>query len=144
MLRARASTASSLAGLRLAITIITPPDIIEAPAEWKLLRFPIASFKQGDWGTPKPFTPESIQTLIVNPEIPYSPEVASVAYDGMIAPLTPFKIKGVIWYQGEANWARPNQYQKMLSTLITSWREAWGISFPFFIVQLPNFMAVAR
>ena len=119
-------------------------DIIEAPADWKLLRFPISSFKQGEWGTPKPFTPETIQSLILNPEIPYSPEVASVAFNGMIAPLTSFNIKGVLWYQGEANWARSAQYQKMLSTLIASWREAWGIDFPFLIIQLPNFMAVAN
>ncbi|HEY5038079.1 MAG TPA: sialate O-acetylesterase, partial [bacterium] len=117
-------------------------DIIEAPADWKLLSYPISSFKQGDWGTPKPFTPEVIQNLIINPEIPYSPEVASVAYNGMIAPLTPFKIKGVLWYQGEANWGRTSQYHKMLSTLITGWREAWGAPFPFLIIQLPNFQAV--
>ncbi len=118
-------------------------DVFDAPADWQLMSFPIASLKQGGWGTSKPFTPEALQSMIINPEIPYSPEVASVAYNGMIAPLVPFKIKGVLWYQGEANWGRSTQYHgKMLATLITSWREAWGRSFPFLIVQLPNFGAV--
>ena len=117
-------------------------NIIEVPTDWQLLSFPISSFKQGEWGTPKPFTPEAVQNLVINPEIPYVPEVASVAYNGMIAPLTPFKIKGALWYQGEANWGRTSQYHKVLSALITSWREAWGISFPFLIVQLPNYQAV--
>jgi sialate O-acetylesterase len=118
-------------------------DIFEAPADWKLMSYPIASLKQGDWGTRKPFTPEAVQALVINPEVPYNPEVAAVAYNGMIAPLTPFKIKGVIWYQGESNWARAVQYQKLLSALVTSWRETWGSAFPFLIVQLPNYQAVS-
>jgi sialate O-acetylesterase len=117
-------------------------DAFEAPADWQPMSFPISSLKQGGWGSPKPFAPDSILSFIITPEVPYNPEVASVAYNGMIAPLIPFKIKGVLWYQGEANWARTSQYQKMLSTLITSWREAWGETFPFLIVQLPNFGAV--
>lgn len=117
-------------------------DAFEAPSTWTLMSYPIASLKQGGWGAAKPFTPEAIQSLVINPEVPYNPEVASVAYNGMIAPLTPFKIKGVLWYQGEANWGRSSQYGKTLSALITSWREAWGIPFPFLIVQLPNFQAV--
>lgn len=118
-------------------------DIFEAPAEWKLMSFPIASLKQGDWGTKKSFTPEAVQAFVINPEVPYNPEVAAVAYNGMIAPLTPFKIKGVLWYQGESNWARSVQYQKLLTALVTSWREAWGSDFPFLIVQLPNYQAVS-
>jgi sialate O-acetylesterase len=117
-------------------------DILDAPEDWQLMHFAISSLKQGEWGTARPFTPQAVDSLIIDPEVPYSPEVASVAYNGMIAPLTPFKIKGVLWYQGEANWGRTGQYRQMLSTLITSWRKAWGIPFPFLIVQLPNYMAV--
>ncbi len=61
----------------------------------------------------------------------------------MAAPLTPMRIKGVLWYQGESNTGRASQYQLVLSTLIQSWRKAWGEgNFPFIIFQLPNFMAV--
>jgi sialate O-acetylesterase len=64
-------------------------------------------------------------------------------YNGMIAPLTNYKIKGVVWYQGESNTGRPDNYQKLFSTLIVDWRSKWRESdFPFLYVQLANFMAV--
>jgi len=62
-------------------------------------------------------------------------------YNGMIAPLLNYKIKGVLWYQGESNTGRYNEYQSLLSTLIGDWRYRWNQSdLPFFIVQLANFM----
>lgn len=61
-------------------------------------------------------------------------------FNGMIAPLTQFAIKGVIWYQGESNTGRAAQYRKLFPTLINDWRRAWGIDFPFLFVQLANFM----
>jgi sialate O-acetylesterase len=64
-------------------------------------------------------------------------------YDGMIAPLIPFAIQGAIWYQGESNEARAEQYNILLPTMIRAWRERWGAGdFPFGIVQLPNYRAV--
>ncbi|HET6976418.1 MAG TPA: sialate O-acetylesterase [Pyrinomonadaceae bacterium] len=66
--------------------------------------------------------------------------VASSIYDGMIEPLIPFSIRGAIWYQGESNEARAQQYGLLLPVLIKSWRERWGAGdFPFGIVQLPNY-----
>ncbi len=68
--------------------------------------------------------------------------VAASIYDGMIAPLMPFAIKGAIWYQGESNEARAEQYNILLPTMIRSWREKWGEgNFPFGIIQLPNYRA---
>jgi len=62
-------------------------------------------------------------------------------YNGMIYPLAPFAIQGVIWYQGESNAGRAGQYQRLLTALITNWRELWDQGdFPVGIVQLPNFM----
>ncbi|MFA5858779.1 MAG: sialate O-acetylesterase, partial [Elusimicrobiota bacterium] len=56
----------------------------------------------------------------------------SVLYNGMIAPLLDYTIKGVIWYQGEANRKRKSDYGRLLTALITSWRQAWNIGdFPF-------------
>ncbi len=64
-------------------------------------------------------------------------------YNGMIQPLVPYGIRGAIWYQGEANAGRAEQYQALLSAMIGSWRSAWGEGdFHFGIVQLANFMAV--
>ncbi|MBS1792746.1 MAG: sialate O-acetylesterase [Acidobacteria bacterium] len=69
--------------------------------------------------------------------------IAASIYDGMIAPLMPFAIKGAAWYQGESNEARAEQYNVLLPTMIRAWREKWGAgNFPFGIVQLPNYRAV--
>jgi sialate O-acetylesterase len=66
--------------------------------------------------------------------------IASSIYNGMIAPLIPFYIRGVVWYQGESNEARAQQYGLLLPAMIRAWRERWGQgNFPFGIVQLPNY-----
>ena len=68
---------------------------------------------------------------------PNNPNVVTVLYNGMIAPLVPFGIKGALWYQGEANAGRARQYQTLLPTLINDWRSRFGVGrFPFLIVQL--------
>lgn len=68
---------------------------------------------------------------------------ASSIYTGMIEPLIPFRIRGAIWYQGESNEARAEQYGILLPTMIRAWRERWGFGdFPFGIVQLPNYRSV--
>jgi len=61
-------------------------------------------------------------------------------YNGMIAPIIPFCIEGVIWYQGEGNSDRATQFQKLFPTLITDWRKRWGQGdFPFLFVQISSF-----
>ncbi len=63
-------------------------------------------------------------------------------YNGMIAPLLNYTIKGVIWYQGESNTGRGLEYRKLFPALITDWRQKWSQGkFPFLYVQLANFMA---
>ena len=72
-----------------------------------------------------------------------NPNQVSVLYNAMIAPLVPFGIKGAIWYQGESNADRAEQYARLLPTLIQDWRARFGVGdFPFLIAQLANFMAV--
>ncbi|MFC6998197.1 sialate O-acetylesterase [Rufibacter roseus] len=62
-------------------------------------------------------------------------------YNAMIAPLTNYAIKGVIWYQGESNVRNPGEYTALMKTLIKDWRTRWGQGeFPFLFVQLANFM----
>ncbi|CAN5373368.1 sialate O-acetylesterase [soil metagenome] len=69
--------------------------------------------------------------------------IASSIYDGMIEPLMPFAIRGAIWYQGESNEVRAEQYNILLPTMIKAWRERWGEgNFPFGIVQLPNYRKI--
>jgi sialate O-acetylesterase len=60
----------------------------------------------------------------------------------MIAPVTPYTIKGAIWYQGESNANRSRQYRTLFPAMIRDWRAAWGQGdFAFYFVQLANFMA---
>ncbi len=64
----------------------------------------------------------------------------SVLYNGMIAPLVPYGIRGAIWYQGESNIDRAYLYRKWFPNMIADWRGLWGQGdFPFLYVQLANF-----
>jgi sialate O-acetylesterase len=62
-------------------------------------------------------------------------------FNGKIAPLIPFAIRGALWYQGEANsnGFKAKYYQHQLPLLVSDWRARWGYEFPFAWVQLPNF-----
>lgn len=76
------------------------------------------------------------------PPAPMSPESSSypsVLYNAMVHPFIQFPIKGVIWYQGEANVGREKQYTQLFQALIGDWREQWKADFPFYFVQLANF-----
>jgi len=81
------------------------------------------------------------------PEFPWHPMLnmwaPSMLWNGMIAPLTPFPIRGVIWYQGESNSIiarNPAVYYRLFPTLIEDWRRQWQIGdFPFLYVQIANF-----
>ena len=78
------------------------------------------------------------------PPAPVSPIQSSsyptVLFNAMVKPWTAFPIKGVIWYQGEANVGRSEQYGDLFPALITDWRRQWRSDFPFYFVQLANFM----
>lgn len=77
------------------------------------------------------------------PRGPNHPHRPSVLYNGMIAPLVPYGIRGAIWYQGESNAGRAYQYRALFPAMIQNWRSSWGQgAFPFFFVQLANFRQV--
>lgn len=66
-------------------------------------------------------------------------------YNGMIAPVTSYSIKGFIWYQGESNTKNPREYENLLKALIADWRQKWNMgNLPFLYVQLPNFMEASE
>ncbi|MDR1371581.1 MAG: sialate O-acetylesterase [Dysgonamonadaceae bacterium] len=66
-------------------------------------------------------------------------------YNSMIAPAINTSIKGVIWYQGESNTGRANEYEKLMSDLIADWRDKFdNPQLPFIYVQLANFMKVQK
>lgn len=80
--------------------------------------------------SPSPSVPDALRDY----------RIAASIYNGMIEPLIPFAIRGAVWYQGESNEARAEQYGILLPTMIRAWREKWGEGdFPFGIIQLPNY-----
>jgi sialate O-acetylesterase len=85
-----------------------------------------------------PVTPPSA----TRPVAPRPFEQPSSLYNGMIAPIAGYGIRGAIWYQGESNAPHPDEYARLLGAMITSWRQSWGQGdFPFLIVSLANFDA---
>jgi sialate O-acetylesterase len=67
-------------------------------------------------------------------------------FNGKIAPLIPYAIRGMLWYQGEANStpAKAPFYHAQLSLLVRDWRARWGHEFPIAWAQLPNFAGPGR
>jgi sialate O-acetylesterase len=68
-----------------------------------------------------------------------NPNVPTVLWNGMIAPLVPFAFSGAIWYQGESNRGRHEQYSKLFPAMIGDWRRAFASDLPFFFVQIAPF-----
>ena len=86
-------------------------------------------------GGPEPRKPRS-------PQGPGHSWTPGGLYNAMIAPITPYAIRGAIWYQGENNAHRAQGYlyRSLFPALIHDWREQWGLgAFPFLFVQLANF-----
>jgi sialate O-acetylesterase len=110
----------------------------QAQKEWK-----DTVIKAQAAGQPVPPAPKPSQPRPTDVHTPDggSPGPANL-FNAMIAPLMPFAIKGVIWYQGEFNsgYGPGREYATLFPRMITDWREKWGQGdFPFIFVQLPNF-----
>ncbi len=62
-------------------------------------------------------------------------------FNAMVAPLINYSVKGVVWYQGESNTKNPSEYNQLMKTLISDWREQWGQGdFPFLYTQLSSYL----
>lgn len=68
-----------------------------------------------------------------------SNNVGTSIYNGMIAPLVPFAVRGALWYQGETNAGRAYQYRQSFPLMINDWRKKWDDDFSFYFVQLANY-----
>lgn len=74
---------------------------------------------------------------------PGHPRTPSGLFNAMVHPLIPYGVAGALWYQGEANADRAEQYRELLPALIKDWRDRWAQdNFAFGIVQLANYMDV--
>lgn len=112
------------------------------------LDVPIGLINASWGGTPaEVWTPED--AIAASPELKaaadnqrpneWRPHLAGSAYNAMIAPLTRYAIAGAIWYQGESNVGEALIYDRLMRTLIGSWRNAWNAEFPFYYVQIAPF-----
>ncbi|MEX1049756.1 MAG: sialate O-acetylesterase [Akkermansiaceae bacterium] len=113
---------------------IAGPDYEQKLTQW---RQACAAAKKDGKPMPKLGVP-----LKPKPPVPAegSSQTPTVVFNGMIAPIIPYGIKGAIWYQGEGNAGNGRQYRTLFPTLIADWREKWKQGdFPFLFVQLAPF-----
>ena len=112
------------------------PEKARAEYEKRLAQWKKAAAQAKAAGKPAPGKPQP-------PQAPgQSPGSPATLYNGMIAPLAPYAIRGAIWYQGESNAGQARLYGLQLKVLVQDWRKLWNQGdFPFLVVQLPNFMA---
>lgn len=105
-----------------------------APANKKTLRENL----DGEW---KCKAAVNMKDIGARPQfVAENPHNPTCLYNAMIAPFVPYTIKGAIWYQGETNAGRAYQYRTLFPLMINDWRTKWGYNFPFYFVQLANFM----
>ncbi|MBX3403515.1 MAG: DUF1080 domain-containing protein [Phycisphaeraceae bacterium] len=101
-------------------------------------RVPLA----GEW---RMFKGAAAAALLARPaDVGITPHTASVLFNGMIAPIAGFPLRGVIWYQGESNVGRAEQYSRLFPSLILDWRAQWAgagakTELPFYYVQIAPF-----
>lgn len=117
---------------KMKIHPIDSNDSISLSTEWKYLpvaqysdqKFFVFGTKQNDYAK-RPLLKINLSA--------YTP---TMLFNGMINPLIPYSIKGVIWYQGEANTGNPEAYTTIFPLMIENWREEWNQEFPFYYVQI--------
>ena len=97
---------------------------IDLAGEWSVK----PSISRADWTAPPPFVPW------------VAPRGLTTLYNGMIAPLTSYPLKGVVWYQGESNANDYENYAELSRAWMADWRDAFASpDLPFVIAQLPNY-----
>lgn len=120
------------------LAVASPPGFVKEKP-YKLLIDDKEISLSGEW---KYQLGVAAQPIPATTNLAYQP---AVLYKGMIDPIIPYAINGVIWYQGEANSAKGLEYQTLFPALITDWRKQWKQGdFPFLYVQLPNYLAVKQ
>lgn len=106
---------------------------VSLAGDWKFL--PVAEYRHASFY----LFDIKTQQYYDRPKVPVesSPNNPTTLFNGMVHPVVPYTIKGVIWYQGEANTGNPSLYEQLFPDLIKNWRDIWGLgSFPFYFVQI--------
>lgn len=111
----------------------------------EILGVPVGIIQSAWGGTPiEAWTDKASIASVPGIEIPFPSDsveagrlVSTCLYNGMIAPIAGFGIKGFLWYQGEANRGRPEQYAQLTEAMVSGWRKQWGNDkLPFYYVQI--------
>ncbi len=90
----------------------------------------------GEWHYKESVTNKQFDFTNLSPNV-----LPSLLYNAMINPIVQFPIKGAIWYQGENNAMQAYNYRTLFPNMINDWRAKWGYEFPFYWVQLANYLA---
>ncbi len=116
---------------------VTSEDLFAAGAE----------LLHGDWlvQVERAFPPLDPSARASRPQQPLRPRLQATRYfNGMVAPLTSYRLSGFLWYQGESNTGRAAQYRTTFRRLIADWRTHWGDeNLPFYFCQLANHLSKA-
>ena len=118
---------------KLNIHPVNSSELISLAGSWKYL--PVAEYKAQKFYVFGVAQNDYYQKPEMKVQI--SENTPSALYNAMIHPLIPYNIRGVIWYQGEANTENPKQYETLFPTMIKNWRKDWQLEdFPFYYVQI--------
>ncbi len=90
----------------------------------------------GEWLYKVAVTNVEFNFINISPNMHYA-----LLYNAMINPIVQLPIKGAIWYQGESNASQAYNYRTLFPAMISDWRSKWGYEFPFYWVQLANYMS---
>ena len=115
---------------------IKDKKIIALNEDWKLNR--VCYLTGGDFYK---LESNDEEIALASPErMPHQSNSPTTLNNGMIAPLVPYTIKGFIWYQGESNEQRAEEYKTLFPAVIDSWRAQWkNEALPFYYVQIAPF-----
>lgn len=92
----------------------------------------------GEWRYRRGVSASSVGSPPMPPEL--DQRTPSALFNGMLAPLIPYAVRGVLWYQGESNRRRAAEYQSLFPALIVDWRTRWDdLELPFYFVQIAPF-----
>ena len=108
--------------------------VADLSGDWKY--FPTVILNNNKFSV---FTTAQSFKVMPTPPLEFNSHLPTGLYNAMIHPLVPYSIKGAIWYQGENNVSRAEQYKTLFPAMINSWRNKWGKDFPFYFTQIAPF-----
>ena len=114
----------------------------------KDLNVPVGVIVSAWGGTPaEPWVTEEVinnnkdlKASLPDKEYPWWPISTATLYNGMIHPLMPMEMAGVLWYQGESNKEHPSTYSHLMEELISCWRKGFQKQLPFYVVQIAPYI----